>query len=82
MGKAQMLRLLTSVVAVTTTLVMGIPRGSATTINIVALGASNTAGKGVGISEAFPAQLQQKLRARSYDAQVANAGVNGDTKAA
>jgi acyl-CoA thioesterase-1 len=79
MGKPQMLRLLASVVAVTTTLVMGIPRGSAATVNIVALGASNTAGKGVGISQAFPAQLQQKLRARGYDVQVANAGVNGDT---
>jgi hypothetical protein len=37
MGKRQMLRLLASVVAVTTTLVMGIPRGSAATINIIPL---------------------------------------------
>jgi acyl-CoA thioesterase-1 len=31
---------------------------------IVALGASNTAGYGVGASSAFPAQLEQILRAK------------------
>jgi acyl-CoA thioesterase-1 len=46
---------------------------------ITALGASNTAGKGVGTSQAFPAQLEGMLRARGYDARVINAGINGDT---
>ena len=48
---------------------------------IVALGASNTYGKGVARSEAYPAQLQAMLRAAGYNATVVNAGVNGDTTA-
>lgn len=58
----------------------------AATINIVALGASQTAGRGQGRhsggvspDQAFPAQLESMLRARGYDAQVTNAGVAGDT---
>jgi len=46
---------------------------------IVALGASNTAGRGVGASEAFPAQLEAMLRAKGSNMQVANAGISGDT---
>ena len=58
----------------------------AASINIVALGASQTAGRGngrhsggVSPEQAFPAQLESMLRARGYDAQVTNAGVAGDT---
>jgi len=50
----------------------------AQTIQIVALGASNTAGKGVSASSAWPAQLHAMLRAKGYDARVTNAGINGD----
>lgn len=46
---------------------------------IVALGASNVAGKGVDSSEAYPAQLERLLAARGYHVHVANAGVSGDT---
>jgi len=46
---------------------------------VVCLGASNTAGKGVSRQEAYPAQLEIMLRARHYDGGVANAGVSGDT---
>jgi acyl-CoA thioesterase I len=46
---------------------------------IVALGASDTRGKGVALSQAYPAQLEARLRAGGYDARVINAGVNGDT---
>jgi acyl-CoA thioesterase-1 len=46
---------------------------------IVALGASNVAGRGVGSSEAFPAQLERMLAGRGYNVHVANAGVSGDT---
>jgi acyl-CoA thioesterase-1 len=53
----------------------------AETIRIVAIGSSMTAGQGVGSSAAWPAQLQAMLRAKGYDAQVANAGVNGDDSA-
>jgi acyl-CoA thioesterase-1 len=48
---------------------------------IVALGASNVAGKGVSPSEAFPARLERMLAARGYQVHVANAGISGDTNA-
>jgi acyl-CoA thioesterase-1 len=48
---------------------------------IVALGASNTAGQGVGAAKAFPAQLQALLAASGRRMTVRNAGVNGDTTA-
>jgi acyl-CoA thioesterase-1 len=46
---------------------------------IVALGASNVAGRGVGSSEAFPAQLERMLAAKGYNVHIANAGISGDT---
>jgi acyl-CoA thioesterase-1 len=45
-------------------------------ITIVAIGASNTVGRGGG---SYPAELESMLRAKGYDAHVVNAGVNGDT---
>ena len=48
---------------------------------IVALGASNTAGKGVAPQSAYPAQLESLLRAKGYNGRVVNAGVSGDTTA-
>jgi acyl-CoA thioesterase I len=48
-------------------------------VNIVALGASTTAGHGVGESAAYPAQLEAMLRAKGFDVSVANAGISGDT---
>lgn len=50
-------------------------------IDIVALGASNTAGYGVGSNAAFPALIEAALRARGYDVTVTNAGVSGETSA-
>ena len=46
---------------------------------IVALGASNTYGRGVARSEAYPAQLEALLRAKGRAVRVINAGINGDT---
>ena len=46
---------------------------------IVALGASNTYGKGVERNQAFPAQLEAMLRAKGVNVEVVNAGINGDT---
>lgn len=46
---------------------------------VVALGASNTAGKGVSPGEAYPAQLEALLRARGLNVSVVNAGISGDT---
>ena len=48
---------------------------------VVALGASNTAGKGVAPQQAYPAQLEAMLRAKGYNGLVVNAGLNGDTTA-
>src|SRR4051812_11225974 len=46
---------------------------------VVALGASNTYGKGVSRDQAYPAQLEAILRTRGTNVQVVNAGINGDT---
>ena len=50
-------------------------------IRIVAFGASETAGYGVGSNEAWPARLEAMLRAKGYDVSIANEGVSGDTTA-
>ena len=54
---------------------------AAANAQIVALGASNTAGKGVAPQYSYPAQLEGMLRAKGYTGQVINAGRNGDTTA-
>jgi acyl-CoA thioesterase-1 len=46
---------------------------------VVALGASNTFGKGVSRGQAYPAQLEALLRTKGLNARVINAGINGDT---
>ena len=47
-------------------------------LNIVAIGASNTSGFGVGEQNAYPAVLERLLHQKGIDAHVTNAGVNGD----
>jgi acyl-CoA thioesterase I len=47
-------------------------------LTIVAIGASNTSGLGVGEQNAYPAVLERLLRQKGIDAHVANAGVWGD----
>jgi len=49
---------------------------------IVAFGDSLTAGLGLPLDQAFPAQLEAALKARGTEAKVVNAGVSGDTAAA
>jgi acyl-CoA thioesterase I len=68
------------------TLIFHVVDAEAASIDIVALGASQTAGRGngrhsggVSPEQAFPAQLESMLRARGYDARVTNAGIAGDT---
>jgi acyl-CoA thioesterase-1 len=51
----------------------------ASPVTIVALGASNTYGKGVARNQSYPAQLEAMLRAKGLNVRVINAGVNGDT---
>src|SRR5260370_9148505 len=46
---------------------------------IVAFGASNVAGKGVWPGQAWPAQLEEMLKAKGYNVRVKNAGKSGDT---
>jgi acyl-CoA thioesterase I len=48
---------------------------------IVAFGASNVAGAGVELQQAWPAQLEKMLKAQGYNVHITNAGVNGDTTA-
>jgi acyl-CoA thioesterase-1 len=48
-------------------------------LKIVALGDSLTAGLGLPANEAFPARLQEALAARGVVADIANAGVSGET---
>jgi acyl-CoA thioesterase-1 len=51
------------------------------TAQIVAIGASNVAGRGVSSADAWPAQLEDMLAAKGHHVHVANAGINGDTNA-
>jgi acyl-CoA thioesterase-1 len=50
-------------------------------VRIVALGDSLTTGFGLPASEAFPARLQAALKAKGIAAEIADAGVSGDTAA-
>ena len=52
---------------------------SAETTRIVAIGASNTSGRAVGASNAWPALLEGMLRAKGYDVSIENAGVTAET---
>ena len=51
----------------------------ATRGTIVAMGDSLTAGLGVSENDAYPAQLERKLRMAGLDWRVVNAGINGET---
>jgi acyl-CoA thioesterase I len=55
------------------------PVTAADAATVVALGASNTYGKGVARNQAYPAQLEAILRAKGPNVRVVNAGINGDT---
>jgi acyl-CoA thioesterase I len=46
---------------------------------VVAFGASITAGKGVSGQEAYPARLEALLRSKGINVTVVNQGINGDT---
>lgn len=58
---------------------IGVGSGHASSLNIVVVGASNTAGWGVGAENAFPARLHTILEERGIDAIVTSAGVIGNT---
>jgi acyl-CoA thioesterase-1 len=68
-------KLLIFLAALGTLVVAGVARAA----TVVALGASNTFGKGVSRSQAYPTQLEGLLRAKGISVHVINAGINGDT---
>jgi acyl-CoA thioesterase-1 len=72
------LEILGCVAVLTASNLAAIPADAAT---VVALGASNTYGKGVARNQAFPAQLEAILRTKGLNVRVVNAGINGDTTA-
>jgi acyl-CoA thioesterase I len=62
------------------TALLSVSKGvNAASATIVALGASNTEGMKLTTAEAYPAQLEQILRAKGFDVSVINAGISGDT---
>jgi acyl-CoA thioesterase I len=71
-----MRKVLIATIAVT---FLGIGQSAAASIRIVAIGASNTSGWGVGEQAAYPARLEALLRARGYDVQVVNSGAAAQT---
>lgn len=48
-------------------------------IQIVAFGASQTAGKIVSLDQAYPSQLERRLKAEGFNVTVVNQGSSGDT---
>ncbi len=61
--------------------ILPFPSVAADGIRLAVLGDSLTAGYGLAIDEAFPAQLERRLREAGKDISVINAGVSGDTSA-
>lgn len=57
------------------------PGSAAAAKSIVFFGNSLTAGYGLDPAQAFPALIQEKLKAHGWDFRVVNAGVSGDTTA-
>jgi acyl-CoA thioesterase-1 len=51
-------------------------------VRIVVLGDSLTAGLGLPVNAAFPAKLEQALKAKGMAVEITNAGVSGDTASA
>ncbi len=74
---AEQKRVLAYFAAVVAAIFFGLAASSAA--EVVALGASNTYGKGVNRGEDYPAQLEVMLRAKGLNVSVTNAGVSGDT---
>ncbi len=71
-----------SLACLTAVMLLGaIATSAAAQITIVALGTSNTIGRGLPLQESYPTQLQAMLRSKGYDVQIINMGVNGDTSA-
>ncbi len=71
-----------ALIAATLTLTLGSQMAiAAGKIKLVALGDSITAGLGLKAEDAYPSRLEALLAAKGIDAEIANAGVSGDTAA-
>lgn len=70
-----------SMACLTAVMLAGIATSGAAQITVVALGTSNTRGRGLPPQQSYPALLQAMLRAKGDDVRVINMGVNGDTTA-
>ena len=73
------MRILSPVLALLATVFVIPTPALAQQIDIVALGDSNTFGLWAGRRNAFPALIENSLRADSYDVRVTNRGISGDT---
>ena len=76
------------VLALVATVLSGLAAATCADAQVVAIGASNTAGRGHGhhtggvdAAEAYPAQLEKLLHARGMNVTVKNVGIAGDTSA-
>ena len=67
--------------AVLTVILLFLQPAMAQPVTLLAFGDSLTAGLGLQPPDAFPAKLEQALRARGHDVVVINAGVSSDTAA-
>jgi acyl-CoA thioesterase-1 len=72
-----LLKLMMSTCIITGAFAQSPPNGGP--IQIVAFGASQTAGKIVSADQAYPAQLERRLKAEGINATVSNQGSSGDT---
>lgn len=79
-GQRQLLRLYGAIIVAFLVAALGAP-ASAQPVKIVAFGDSLIAGFGLRANESFPAQLENALKKRGLDVEIANAGVSGDTTA-
>ena len=74
-------RFLAAALVITLALAFTPAQAAATSLKIVMLGDSLTAGYGLPPSQALPVRLQTALKQNGYDAEIINAGVSGDTTA-
>jgi acyl-CoA thioesterase I len=70
-----------TICAIALTMLAAMASSSAAQITIVAVGTSNTVGRGLPPQQSYPAQLQAMLKSKGYNVRIINKGVNGDTTA-
>jgi acyl-CoA thioesterase-1 len=79
LSSTQMMLSRFAVVFLSTLALVTLPSAAEPRPRIVVLGDSLASGRGIGVSRAFPAVLQQKLDDEGLEFEMVNAGVSGDT---